>query len=274
MSGSGARHAALLLAALLLPGAALADPCADWGGLAEGPTVAGLMNGDLGRAHRVCGRTEAGLTAGAYLLAEPDDFYGHIVGGATLDGSLAASETVEVFGSLEALRYDSVLAPFPEAYVGPGFTTLGAAWRAHTGEASALGLNGKIVLPTTGLYDNAWPVALDLGVAGLLAPGERLRLHGQLSGLLTAAISGGPAAPAAGVAPTVGVEWRPTGGFALVADVVGSFGLTAPVDHVAVAPGVRLGSGRFGFQLDATVPLAGRERALATVDARFALRFD
>jgi len=82
----------MVFLALLVPGLAWADPCADLDGMPDGPVVAGLFNGDLLSAHRVCGRSEVGLFGSAYLLADTANFYGHIIASGILDGSYAVDE--------------------------------------------------------------------------------------------------------------------------------------------------------------------------------------
>jgi len=259
--------------ALLAPGLAWADPCADLDGMPDGPVTAGLFNGDLLRAHRVCGRTEVGTLGSAYLLADSAHFYGHIIASGILDGSFAVDEATEVFASLEAIRYDSVLAPFPDAYLGTGFTAVGASRRVRTTDSSSVAVNGKVVLPTTGLYQNAWPFAFDLGLAAVYAGVNRIRVHAQLTAAFEVAAGTGPADPVVAVSPTVGAQWRPGKAFALVLDVTSSHGMTDPVDYLAGALALRFSDGkRFGMELGGTVPLAGRERALATVDLRFSTR--
>jgi hypothetical protein len=197
------------------------------------------------------------------------------VAGGTLEGSWALTPRAEVFASIEAFRYDSVITPISATYTGFGHTGLGAAYRFWEGDTLALGVHGHFVLPTAvGLYRNAFPVALDLGVSGVWAPVRSFRVHADLGGVGAAAISKGPALPGAGAVATLGVEWQPVRPFALVADLHTGFGYTAPVDIVAAAIGIRTGIGdRLGIELDATVPLAGRDRSLAGAELRAAYRF-
>ncbi len=256
----------------LLATLALAAPCPD-GGMAEGPVTAGLLDGNLGQARRACPRTEASLGAGATLVADVDAFYGHIQAGATLGGSLALGEGTELFATFEALRYDALLSPFPSSVLGLGHTALGAGQRLYADEQTVLALHGKAVLPTAvGLYQHAWPLGFDLGLAWRFRAAEHLTLHANLAALTSFALSAGPALPRAGIAPTLGVEVRPWQAFGAVADLVGRFGVDAPVDVLGAALALRAGGAHLGAELGATVPLAGRERALATVDLRVTWR--
>jgi len=265
-------HSAVLGAAvLLLTQPALADPCAGFGdGMPTGPVTAGLLDGDLGTAHRVCGRSEVGLDAGGLLLVDMPEFYGHLSAGATLDGSLAVSERVELFAALEFLRFENVITPIPATALGLGHTSLGANWAFLLRERVALGLNGKVVLPTAiGIYENAWPVGMDIGLAGQFAVSSKVQFHAQASFLTSAAISKGASDPQAGGAVTFGTELRPGKAFAFVFDLYGNFGYRAPLEALAVALGLRFSDGkRFGFEVAGIVPIAGRERALVRLDLR------
>lgn len=260
----------LLLTALT----AWAGPCAD-DGMAEGPVVAGLLDGDLGRARRACVRTEAGLGVGGLIVADTPNFYGHVVGSAVLDGSYALDDRTEIFGSAELFRYDSVISALTSTYVGVGHTALGANRILSASERAHVAVNGKVVLPTAvGLYRTAWPFGLDLGLSGTWAASDLLRLHGQIGGLTSLAASKGPTQGRVGAMSTLGAELRPGKAFAAVADLSAGFGYTAPVDVVAAALGLRFSDGRrWGLELGATVPLAGRERALATFALRNTLRW-
>ena len=256
---------------LILASAALAGPCdAPDTGIATGPVTVGFQDGDLGVARRVCPRTEVALAAGGFAIVEVENFYGHIVASPTIEGSWAASDTVELFAAVEAFRYDSVITSITTTSMGLGHTSLGATWRFWDNDSVGVGLHGRTVLPTAfGLYKNAWPIAIDLGVGAQWAATPTLRVHGNLAGIGSAAISKGPALPWAGARVNAGVEWQPARPFAVVLDVNAGFGYAAPVDHVAAALALRTGIGkRVGIELGATVPLAGRERTLAAGELR------
>ena len=83
----------------------------------------------------------------------------------------------------------------------------------------------------------------------------------------------GPSQPRTGGTLTAGAELRPAGGFAVALDLHAGYGYTAPLDVLAGAVALRASDGkRFGFELAALVPLAGRERAAARVDLRWSVR--
>lgn len=257
----------------LLASLAFASPCLD-DGMPEGPVIGGFLDGDLGSPHRACGRTEAGFDGSAYAVIETENFYGHLIGSGTFDGSVALG-TTELFATLEAVRYDSVITPIPGSYLGLGHTTLGVSHQVSSSDTRVLAVNGRLVLPTAfGLYHNAYPLAADIGFATRLKAAERLFVNTQLGLLGSLAVSGAPQ-PRGGVAATLGGEWRAGRAFALALDVNGTFGYTAPLDVLAAALGIRFSDGkRFGFEIAATVPLVGRERSLATLDLRASVRFD
>ncbi|MDP2314315.1 MAG: hypothetical protein Q8P41_15540 [Pseudomonadota bacterium] len=254
---------------------AYAGPCeSDTLGIATGPVTVGFQDGDLGVPRRVCGRTEVGLAPGGSAVVDTANFYGHIVAGGTLEGSWAPSRRTEVYVGVEAFRYDSVITPIPATYMGFGHVNLGATQRLWENDTLALAVHGRAVVPTAvGLYRNAYPVGLDVGVAGLWAPLDTVRVHADVGGLGSAAISHGPALPRAGARVMVGGEWQPARHFAVVLDVTSIFGYTAPVDVVAGSLGLRVGIGkRVGVELGAAVPLAGRERALAAGELKVNVR--
>ncbi|MDP2307014.1 MAG: hypothetical protein Q8P18_13400 [Pseudomonadota bacterium] len=267
--------ALVLLASVFGSSVGWAGPCeTDTTGIATGPVTVGFQDGDLGVPRRVCARSEVGLAPGGLAVVDTANFYGHIVAGGTLEGSWAPSRRTEVYASVEAFRYDSVITPIPATYMGFGHVGIGASQRLWDNEAVAIGLHGRVVAPTAvGLYRNAYPIGLDIGVSGLWAPLPTLRVHADVAGLGSAAISHGPSLPRAGARVMVGGEWQPVKPFALVLDVTSGFGYTAPVDSVAASLGLRFGIGdRVGIELGASVPLAGRERTLAAGELKFNVR--
>ncbi|HHO52890.1 MAG TPA: hypothetical protein ENK18_18950 [Deltaproteobacteria bacterium] len=256
-------------AELSLPGGDRSTPSP---GLPTGPVHAALLDGGLGRARRACPRTELAVAPRALLLVDTPNFYGHVVAGLSLDGALALDPDTELFGRLELIRYDSVISAVTSSTLTPGHTTVGAT-RVLRSEGLILALTGELVLPTAlGLYRGAWPLGLDVGLASQWADGP-VEIHGQLTALGSAALSRGPALPRAGLAPVLGGSVRPLRGLALALDLQSMFLYTDDVDVVALAPAVRLGLGdAWGAEIGSTLPLAGRERALAVVDLRVAWR--
>lgn len=265
----------MIAALLFLLSTAWAGPCEDAGdGFVVGPVAAGFADGGLATPQRTCPRSEFGVGAGGRLTVQPSEFYGYVVGGLVLDGSYAVTPNVEVFGRLEAVRYDLAVASLTSSALGLGHLSVGAAYGTDATEDVAVGVRGTLVLPTaTGLYHNGRPLAGDLGITSVWRPHPMIRLHDALGAQLIGAV-GGPALVAGGLTANLGLEVRPVAVFGLVVDLDASFLRTAVVDHVAVGAALRFGDGkRFGFELGGRVPLAGRERALASLLLRGSVRF-
>lgn len=250
--------------------------CTAWmDGVAQGPVEAGLADGDLGGAHRVCPMTSVGLTPTAYAIIEPENLYGRILATGTLTGSWAASDKLEIYARLEGVRLDMLIAAISTTAIGPGYTALGASWRGVEGDAWALAVQGKLVLPTAFLHDeHGAPMGVDAGVQFVWAAKDTLLVHAALMPNFGFAAGGGPLYPRAGVNLDVGAEWRAFKRFSFVLDGISGFGRTDTLDHAGVGLGFRGGIGEHaGLALEARLPLAGRERALTSADIRFDWRF-
>lgn len=239
-------------------------------GMPLGPASVGLLDGELGRARSVNPRTELDLAPRALLLVDTPGFYGQIVVGAAIEAAIAPDPATEIRLRLEPVRYQNVISAIPADAVGVGFTTVGLTRRLSDGPVAFV---ADLVLPSAiGLYGHSWPFALDLAVAAERARGAGA-LHGQLGAVMSAAASRGPTQPRAGLVGTVGAVWRPGKAFAAVLDLQTSFGYTAVLDHLAVAPALRFASGAWGLELAVAAPLAGRERALAAAELHSSVRF-
>lgn len=240
-------------------------------GLAEGQVQVGFLDGDLGVARAPCARSALGLAAGGGAIIETENLYGHLAGGATLRGSWAVSGRTALYASVEAVRYDGVIAPISSSALGPGYTDLGVTTQIVHTERAAVAVQGTAVVPTAiPLNQHGAPLSADLGLTAAWSPTRAWTVHGSALGLGGLAVGGGPLFPAAGAHVDAGAEWRPTAGFGLVADVLAGFGYAAPLDVLAVGGGVRGAIGpHAGLALELNAPLAGRERTLAAADLRF-----
>ena len=250
--------------------------CTAWlDGVAQGPVEAGLVDGDLGGAHRVCPATSVGLTPTAYAIIEPENLYGRILATGTLTGSWAVNDRLELYTRLEAVRLDMLIAAISTSALGPGYTTVGASWRGVGGEKWALAVQGKLVLPTAFVHDeHSAPLAADAGVQFVWAARDTLLVHAALMPNVGMALGGGPLYPRVGVNVDAGAEWRAFPRFAFVLDGISAFGRTDTLDYAGVGVGFRGGIGEHaGLALEARVPLVGRERALTSADVRFDWRF-
>ncbi len=265
-----------MIAALWLSMAALAaGPCeAAADGYPVGPVLTPLADGGLGTPQRTCVRSELGVSGGARLTADTANFYGYIVAGLNLDGSVAVHPEVEVTGRLEAFRLDLGIATLSATSIGLGHLTVGAAWARDLDDLAAVGVRARLVLPTaTPLYQVGRPFAAELSFTSVQSPHRMVRVHEGISGIVQGG-SGGPVALAGGLTANAGVEVRPTKVFGLVVDVDLGLFRTATFDHLAAGLGLRFSDGkRFGFEWGFRLPLAGRERALVTTELRGTVRF-
>jgi hypothetical protein len=238
-------------------------PCADLRGVPVGPLYASLLEGELGRAQRACPVSEIAGGGGVLAVVEPEEFYGRLAASAVVRGSWAVSPAVELNVRLEALRYDAVISSLEADAFGLGHVTFGAIGRLYETGPVRLALGGHLVLPTAyALYWNAWPIGLDaLGLVEYRAH-RLLRVHGGLGPLLQFGVGQGPAQPRAAASLVAGARFQPWRWGALVFDVQTQFGYAAALDVLALAPGLRFGGKRVGLEVSATLPVAGRERAL------------
>ena len=243
---------------------ALAGPCDDTDrALAVGASTTNPRPGDLGSAHRVCGRSEVGGSVGALAVIDADNFYGNLVAGLSAEGSWALDDRTELFGSVELVRYDTLISAFSDSTLGPGHTMIGASRMVLAGDIWGLATHGRLVLPTAvALYRRAWPIALDAGATFELAAGP-LRPHAGLHLPFSFALSAGPAAPWIGLGGMLGTEIRAGQVLGLVLDSSFTQGYgSGGLDHLSFDPGLRFGFGEhIGAEVGLHMPLAGRDRA-------------
>lgn len=268
-------RASFFLGALALTTSASAkDACTLWSdGMPVGQVGASLYESPAG-SDRVCPRSSLSLSERPYLLADAPNFYGHILLGTELAGSYAHTEKLELFGSLEVLRNDTVISAVSSSYTGLGDATLGARYVLVSDTYTAAALHGHLVLPTAiQLYDSASPFTLDLGGSVRHVLTDHLHLRGHLDLIATTHVGPGPTNLRIGFAPTVGLDWRAGKAFGLTADLANSFGYDALYDYTALGLGFRFAGGdRFGSELGVRLPLAGRERALAVAELSVGVR--
>ncbi len=268
MSRIRERSGAGLLALWLVLGAlpAAADPCASRTGQPLGPLQVGLRDGELGLARPACPTTGLALGGEAGLVADIKDFYGQLRGALRLSGSYAIGESTELFGSLEALRYQTVISSVAAETAGLGHLSLGATQRLLSREELTLAATGRLVLPTaTGLYKHIRPMGLDAAVIAEQTLGAQWRLHAQAGLLASAAISDVRSQPRLGVALTAGAGWQARPWLSVVADLHASTAYASPLDVLAVGLGVRAGGEHLGAELGAMLPVAGQRSPIAAV---------
>jgi hypothetical protein len=269
------------LAAAFAPAPAHADPCArPADGLPTGPLQYAFFDGDIARPRRACPRTEVALGGGALAVLDTGNFYGTLGGGGALSGSWRFSDKGEAFASIEAVQFRFVQnATLKQTRIGPGFTSAGASYIAYGNELAAVALTGRLTLPTAfGLYENAWPFALDLGASLALGlPQEMLRdvlaFHAFAGATLGLAL-GGDLAAGASFSLAAGLEYTPWEWLGVVVDLTSGYGREAVLDYLGAAAGLRFRIGRgLGVELGAMLPLAGATRADFSGGLRVSWRF-
>jgi hypothetical protein len=258
---------------LFHPSIAAAFPCSE-GTLAPDPLAVSFQDGSLGAPRRACGRDEAGVSVGGAAIVDPAAFYGDISASLRADASVGVTPRTELWGRIEWVRVEAVIGALSSDAWGLGFTTLGATHGLWSDDQVRLAWTSAVVLPTaTGLYRHALPVSGESGLTADWAQGP-FRAGGQLSVLATTAWSAAPANPQLGFAPSLRLGWQPTQGFHALVEVRSSFGLEAPVDHVAWGGAVRFALHRdWLLELGALTPTHGRERSLTIGQLRIARRF-
>lgn len=249
--------------------------CEALGPLVEGPAHATLLPGRLGGGRPICARNAVGLSGGLGLAIDLPRFYGALTGSVAVDGRLRLHDRIEVFAEVEAFRYERVIAPFSAGVASLGYTALGATGRLVERPRAALGLSGRVVLPTAfSLHPQTAPFAFDFAALVAATPVAPVLLRLSL-GVLGSAVAGpGPDLPRFGVTVTGGLELRPVRTFAFVADLHGRFGYGAPLSALAGAFALRFSDDRrFSLEIGAALPFAGQERkdAVASIRAQVEL---
>ena len=253
---------------------ALATPCTE-DALPQGPLTVALQPGDLGDARSACLRSEVGLGGGAALVVDNADFYGRIQLMGTLDGRIALPDAnLSIDLGIEPFRSDSVIAPIAVGTSGLGAAWVGGTWQFQSDVDSALAVTGRVVLPTVGGSQNQRPLGADLGLVGQHRWTEKVDVHGGLMLYGNRMVGAGPSAARTSLSGLAGVAWHPSKSFALVLDLPVSVAWAAPVDYIALAPGVRVGAGPWALELGLMAPLVGGDRTLVAADLRTSIRFD
>jgi len=236
--------------------------------------MASVYDGDLGRARRVCPRSEVSLGGGALMVIDTFNFYGHIVAGLDLEGSLALGSRTELFIGVEAFRYETVIMSVSDSSMGFGHTRIGAQHMVPLGDTAALAVHGKVVLPTaSSTYVNAWPFAGDVGIATLWAPHEMVDVHANLSVMGSVAATKADPQPRGGLTTNLNLAFTPIPQISVAAEIATSTLYTDTLDYVAAGGALRFSDAkRFGMEIGAVFPLVGAQRALVAAELRAHLR--
>lgn len=242
-----------------------------------GPSTAPLLDGLLGVPRRACFRSELSLGGDAYLIADPADFYGNIRVGGRVSGSVNLGDQVEIWGSFEAIRWQSLISAVSTRYLGTGYLTLGSSLRLLDEQQRRLAGWVRVVLPTTsGLDQNSQPLALEIGTTAEWNAHPNVRFHGALSLVGSIGVSSiAPPMPRGGVRVGGGLDWIPYEWLSFQLELMTGFGYRDGLDYLALAGGARLGLGdRIGVDLSVIWPFVGAERALAGAQVGVSCRFD
>jgi hypothetical protein len=242
---------------------------------ATGPTQAPLMDGMLGVARHACPQRELSLAGDAYLVAQPADFYGNIRIGGRLSGSYAVERNIEIWGSMELLRHQTILSAVSTQYVGLGYLSVGATGVYARGDGRIAALYSRLVLPTAiGLDRESQPLAMEVGTTGEWRIDSLLRLHAWLSALGSIGISTlAPPLPRGGLRLGGGLDWTPWEWLSIVVEVGSGFGYRDGLDMLSAQLGLRFAFDELvGIEFSAIYPFVGAEPGLAAAQLALSVR--
>ncbi len=253
---------------LLLPATARAEGgCEEWiaPALAEGPVTFGFLSADVATGRRACPRTEAGFGIQGGAIIETENFYGAVTGAGLLSGSLAVRPDLELFATLEALRFQFVQnATLTGTTLHLGQLTVGGTYVALASGPFVLSPSVRLQLPTSFASPRTRTLGGEVGAAVLYRPTNRFEVHGYAGVDASLGLGAADPLPRAGFLVNVGTEYALCSGFAAVLDANVHLGHRAALDYVAPALGLRFRAGEhFGAELGASLPVLGAERALA-----------
>lgn len=237
--------------------------------LLEDPIAIGFEDGPIGSVRRACPRSQVSLEAGGILIAEPEEFYGNLRAAAVLEASYAIGRN-EIFVALELVRFQTVISSLSASNFGVGHLAIGGTHLLSEGKTTAA-ITAHATLPTAvGLYENSYPIAIDIGLTGSERVFEHFETHGYLGARGSFGVGTGPLALRSALLLDVGIGWRAVDPLAVVVDMEAALGSRAVLDHLAIGLGVR--AALFDGLLVALLlksPFAGDERSL--VSAHFGL---
>ncbi|HEY7372391.1 MAG TPA: hypothetical protein VIF57_09550 [Polyangia bacterium] len=272
------RAAALLLLLVSAPVAAAGDACPQGGDPAVGPLPGGIGPADFGAVPEVCGTTEAALRLrGALLVASSmPDYYGSIVGAATLRGryQLAERSSLSVAADVFAYRYvNNANLASQGASAGPA--TLGFQQTIALGAATVSAVHARVLLPLDTARQSGIETGLELGAGIALHAGSRLVVDGGVALAAPIDIVGGQTHlrldPIALAEAWLRLRpWVALGAGANVrVEAAPDFGLTTVAPRLSARFAIRR---RFWMALLVELPVAGSDRTdlIAGLHAGFA----
>jgi hypothetical protein len=243
-------------------------------GFLQGPLQLGFAQADAGMFESACPRNDVGMGVTARALVDIPASYANFQAAWVLDTSIMLTRRIRVFAHTQLLNEEAVVSLLRANALGLGDTSAGLSILAVEHDRWALSVFTRATLPTAVFhYQNAWPFALDAGIVAELAPHAPVRVHGGLLGTSSWAISSADPRLRAGFATNIGLTVVPLNWLALVADIDTQILAHAPLDHLAVGGGVRVGIDDVGVELGVLAPVAGAERNVASVRLRASVRW-
>lgn len=235
--------------------------CSRWKhqALMEGPIAVGYHEADLAVGRRACPRTEIGIGLRFGAIIDTADFYGALGLDGMIFASLAFTDKIELFATLEAVQYQYVQnASLKGSQVVFGNLTAGGTYMLYEHDRTIGAVTARILFPTSFAYSGARLLGVDVGYNFSWRAKDWLEVHTFVGGDFTVGLNGAETFPRVGGTLSVGAQLSPFDWGALVVDLTGRLGM----DHSYLAPLVALRFRIFkvGLELGATLPVVGNDR--------------
>ena len=256
--------------------------------LDEGPITIGFYPAEHSTGRRACARTEAGVILGGGAEIDIPNFRAVLGGGATVFGSYAVMPKLEVFATLDALRFTYAQNASPSATtLALGQLSGGASYQVMSTEAMALAFNARMIVPTQFDTINVHSSGIEGGASLSYRFGDAFEAHAFTGiGATFALFTPGPMLLRPSILLGVGGAWSPASWFALALDVQSHFGdrfiVDEYVDYVAPTLGLRFKPSKslfmeFGLAMQVagarTIQLSPSLRTNTVLGLRTAYRF-
>lgn len=191
-------------------------------------------------------------------VIDRDDFYGQVRAAAKLTASHLLGSATELFATIEAYRYQTVISSISAAESHIGHLAFGGLQRIAASETAVVAAMTRVVLPTAvGIYQRSLPLGLQAGLTAEWSLSEALRVHAQTSVVASAALSAVASDPRLGLVAGVSGGYQLLPWLALLGGVSASFAYVAPLDLLAANTGLRVGSQVFSVELSGLMRIAG-----------------